>query len=172
MTQPTPTTGLRDRIRRAVCEAEGFVWDSDMLEPDEYGEVADMVLAVRDQEMDRLRADLDTCRDRYATSASNAMTELAAKDAELVAARSTIDRVQGLADWLASHAGLGVDLEADGIRRGVADRLRDALGEQPADTAEHCTHYVDQHNRHHTGITVTGCPWCAGRDTKTETNHA
>jgi hypothetical protein len=36
---------LRDRIRRAVCEAEGFTWDSDMLEPDEYGDHADMVLA-------------------------------------------------------------------------------------------------------------------------------
>jgi hypothetical protein len=36
---------LRDRIRRAVCEAEGFAWDSDMLEPDEYGDHADMVLA-------------------------------------------------------------------------------------------------------------------------------
>ncbi|WP_328436951.1 hypothetical protein OHA71_06595 [Streptomyces sp. NBC_00444] len=41
-----PATALRDRIRRAVCEAEGFAWDSDMLEPDEYGEVADTVLAV------------------------------------------------------------------------------------------------------------------------------
>jgi hypothetical protein len=37
---------LRDRIRQAVCEAEGFGWDTDMLEPDEYGEVADAVLAV------------------------------------------------------------------------------------------------------------------------------
>lgn len=37
---------LRDRIRRAICEAEGFAWDTDMLEPDEYGEVADAVLAV------------------------------------------------------------------------------------------------------------------------------
>lgn len=36
---------LRDRIRRAVCEAEGFAWDSDMLEPDEYGDHADAVLA-------------------------------------------------------------------------------------------------------------------------------
>jgi hypothetical protein len=45
--EPTPNrTALRDRIRRAVCEAEGFPWDSDMLEPDEYGEVADAVLAV------------------------------------------------------------------------------------------------------------------------------
>ncbi|WP_404974764.1 hypothetical protein [[Kitasatospora] papulosa] len=39
-------TPLRDRIRRAVCEAEGFAWDTDMLEPDEYGEHADAVLAV------------------------------------------------------------------------------------------------------------------------------
>lgn len=46
-------TVLRDRIRRAVCEAEGFAWDSDMLEPDEYGEVADMVLAVLPPPVDR-----------------------------------------------------------------------------------------------------------------------
>jgi hypothetical protein len=39
-------TALRDAIRRAVCEAEGFAWDPDTLEPDEYGEVADAVLAV------------------------------------------------------------------------------------------------------------------------------
>ncbi|MBB1252893.1 hypothetical protein H3146_05865 [Streptomyces sp. OF3] len=39
------TASLRDRIRQAVCEAEGFAWD-DMLEPDEYGEVADAVIAV------------------------------------------------------------------------------------------------------------------------------
>ncbi|ACX71171.1 hypothetical protein pZL12.94 [Streptomyces phage ZL12] len=43
----------RDRIRRAVCEAEGFAWDTDMLEPDEYGEVADAVLAVLDTPADR-----------------------------------------------------------------------------------------------------------------------
>ena len=37
---------FRDRIRRAICEAEGFDWDPDMLEPDEYGDHADAVLAV------------------------------------------------------------------------------------------------------------------------------
>ena len=42
---PVDRAALRDRIRRAVCEAEGFAWDSDMLEPDEYGDHADMVLA-------------------------------------------------------------------------------------------------------------------------------
>lgn len=36
---------LRDRIRRAICEASGFEWDDDSLEPDEYGEHADAVLA-------------------------------------------------------------------------------------------------------------------------------
>ena len=45
--------GLRDRIRRAVCEAEGFAWDTDMLEPDEYGEIADTVLAVLPAPADR-----------------------------------------------------------------------------------------------------------------------
>lgn len=48
-----PNTDLRDRIRRAICEAEGFAWDTDMLEPDEYGEVADAVLAVLPPPADR-----------------------------------------------------------------------------------------------------------------------
>ncbi|WP_200309690.1 hypothetical protein, partial [Streptomyces adelaidensis] len=43
---PTDRAALRDRIRQAVCEAEGFGWDTDMLEPDEYGDVADAVLSV------------------------------------------------------------------------------------------------------------------------------
>jgi hypothetical protein len=42
-------TALRDRLRRAICEAEGFAWDSDMLEPDEYGDHADAVLQVLDE---------------------------------------------------------------------------------------------------------------------------
>ncbi|WP_432091056.1 hypothetical protein [Streptomyces sp. NRRL F-5630] len=42
----SPAADLRDRIRRAVCEAEGFMWNEELLEPDEYGEVADAVLAV------------------------------------------------------------------------------------------------------------------------------
>lgn len=44
--QPEAETTLRDRLRRAVCEASGFAWDSEMLEPDEYGDHADAVLAV------------------------------------------------------------------------------------------------------------------------------
>jgi hypothetical protein len=60
---PATNQALRDRLRRAVCEAEGFAWDSDMLEPDEYGEVADMVLAVLPAPADRaatLREAADT----------------------------------------------------------------------------------------------------------------
>lgn len=42
-----PTDGdLRDRIRRAICEASGFEWAPDWQEADEYGEHADAVLAV------------------------------------------------------------------------------------------------------------------------------
>ncbi|WP_326592794.1 hypothetical protein [Streptomyces brevispora] len=52
--ETTPAdTGLRDRIRRAICEADGFGWDTDMLEPDEYGEQADAVLAVLPAPVDR-----------------------------------------------------------------------------------------------------------------------
>ncbi len=47
MTTPTPADQLRTRIRRAICEASGFDWDPDeLMEPDEYGEHADAVLAV------------------------------------------------------------------------------------------------------------------------------
>jgi hypothetical protein len=46
--------GLRDRIRRAICEASGFTWLPDeLLEPDEYGEHADAVLAVLPAPADR-----------------------------------------------------------------------------------------------------------------------
>ncbi|MEU0979085.1 hypothetical protein ABZ488_07680 [Streptomyces griseus] len=43
---PADRAATRDRIRRAICEASGFDWDPDTLEPDEYGEHADAVLAV------------------------------------------------------------------------------------------------------------------------------
>ncbi|MFJ5893814.1 hypothetical protein [Streptomyces californicus] len=44
---PADRAATRDRIRRAICEASGFTWLPDeLLEPDEYGEHADAVLAV------------------------------------------------------------------------------------------------------------------------------
>ncbi|MFD3741082.1 hypothetical protein [Streptomyces sp. NPDC058629] len=46
---PADRAPLRDRIRRAICEASGFTWLPDeLMEPDEYGEHADAVLAVLD----------------------------------------------------------------------------------------------------------------------------
>jgi hypothetical protein len=56
---PSRRAGLRDELRRAVCEAEGFAWDSDMLEPDEYGDHADTVLAVLYREWPWLRAEAE-----------------------------------------------------------------------------------------------------------------
>lgn len=58
-TTPSRRAGLRDALRRAVCEAEGFAWDSDMLEPDEYGDHADTVLAVLYREWPWLRAEAE-----------------------------------------------------------------------------------------------------------------
>ncbi|MFD4795972.1 hypothetical protein [Streptomyces anulatus] len=44
---PADRAATRDRIRRAICEASGFTWLPDeLVEPDEYGEHADAVLAV------------------------------------------------------------------------------------------------------------------------------
>lgn len=72
-TTPSRRAGLRDALRRAICEAEGFTWDSDMLEPDEYGDHADAVLAVLYREWPWLRAEAEdaatdhtTLRDRIA----------------------------------------------------------------------------------------------------------
>jgi hypothetical protein len=58
-TTPSRRAGLRDALRRAACEAEGFAWDSDMLEPDEYGDHADAVLAVLYREWPWLRAEAE-----------------------------------------------------------------------------------------------------------------
>jgi hypothetical protein len=87
---PPTQAALRNRIRRAVCEAEGFGWDTDMLEPDEYGEVADAVLAVLPAPVDRaavLREAADAAEDvaeslrkhhefERSTGALDVMTEL------------------------------------------------------------------------------------------------
>ncbi|MFJ6238847.1 hypothetical protein ACIQH0_32750 [Streptomyces griseus] len=51
---PADRAATRDRIRRAICEASGFDWLPDeLMEPDEYGEHADAVLAVLDPPADR-----------------------------------------------------------------------------------------------------------------------
>lgn len=104
---PTDQTALRDRIRRAVCEAEGFAWDTDMLEPDEYGEAADAVLAVLPDVVDRaaliaatVRACAEHLRDRY----SDTWTEDAARSLELNAARIERGEQTALLRRLAAEA--------------------------------------------------------------------
>jgi hypothetical protein len=93
---------LRDAIRRAVCEAEGFgyAWGTDMLEPDEYGEVADTVLAVlpapADQaaEIERLRAENERMRHELEVMYGGAFDSL--KPATVGQAAV----LRGAADWL------------------------------------------------------------------------
>lgn len=73
---PSRRAGLRDRIRRAICEAEGFMWDSDMLEPDEYGDHADTVLAVLYREWPWLRAEAEDDEELTAQEARDLADEL------------------------------------------------------------------------------------------------
>ena len=60
-------TELRDRIRRAICEAEGFDWDPDWLETDEYGGQADAVLAVLPPFVDRT-AEIEALHEEHKAS--------------------------------------------------------------------------------------------------------
>lgn len=53
---------------------------------------------------------------------------LAVLDQELERLRARLNRVQAIADQLAAHSRLGVDFEADSIRRGIAQQLHNALG--------------------------------------------
>ncbi|MFH9765138.1 hypothetical protein ACH4N4_30605 [Streptomyces microflavus] len=55
---------------------------------------------------------------------------LAVRDQEVERLRARLNRVQVIADRLAVQGRLGVDLEADSIRRGIAQQLHDALGAQ------------------------------------------
>ncbi|MEV6854766.1 hypothetical protein AB0M89_13265 [Streptomyces microflavus] len=56
---------------------------------------------------------------------------LAVRDQELERLRARLNRVQVIADRLAAQGRLGVDLEADSIRRGIAQQLHDALDATP-----------------------------------------
>ena len=107
----------------------------------DYGDQTAVALAVRDEEMDLLRADLNTCRDRHAVSADNALTEIRRLEAELVAARSTIDRVSAATDALATQAGdftshhnPACECSWGEALDQAAARIRAALAEQPETT--------------------------------------
>lgn len=133
-------TALRDRIRRAICEAEGFAWDTDMLEPDEYGEVADMVLAVLPEPTNRAVVLLEAAQHLYtalfpavyadmgqkaAEGVNRAVSELRRVAAEEQPAETeTVDRPAVLLEIATTLDGLA---ETDMIRKrrslGTARRL-------------------------------------------------
>lgn len=93
----TDRDGLRDRIRRAVCEAEGFAWDSDMLEPDEYGDHADMVLGALIGSDTDLRQAIDH-RDYWHGEAMAATARIIELERKLAAAPAVVSAVPGQAD--------------------------------------------------------------------------
>lgn len=94
-----------------------------------------------------------------------------------------VHRVRAIADRLAVHGRLGVDLEADGIRRGIADQLHAALRERTTKDrhpfeqdpqAEHvlvcrCSKWPD-HHIHGGEQTMCSCDTC--RTTRTTTTEA
>ncbi|PWG13926.1 hypothetical protein DF268_08655 [Streptomyces sp. V2] len=95
-TPPADRSALRDRIRRALCEADGnsSLWGNDMLEPDEYGETADAVLAVLPE-----AADLATARETARETNRRLNYEKQRLESELAAYRRAV------AQWEISERG-------------------------------------------------------------------
>lgn len=116
---PSHRAGLRDRIRRAVCEAEGFAWDSDMLEPDEYGEHADTVLAVLYREWPWLRAEAEDAALRRMAGEEQPPATRADDEVELKA-RAALARVRAIAERAAHN-----------VQRPAARLARRILAELP-----------------------------------------
>lgn len=121
-------TELRDRIRRAICEASGFTWlPDDLMEPDEYGEHADAVLAVLPAPTDRAAAVQPADRrDRWEHAAW--------------AAGRTVDR-NALAAYMAVADTEQAALRAE-VKRLRTDRATDRCG-----SCEHETRYHDVDGR-------------------------
>lgn len=90
--------GLRDRIRRAICEAEGFAWDTDMLEPDEYGEVADAVLTVLPAPADRATVLTDTERTMLTYALDEAQEHIWYRDGFTDEDQAAVTSLRRLAD--------------------------------------------------------------------------
>nr|WP_202513694.1 hypothetical protein [Streptomyces sp. SID8373] len=60
-------------------------------------------------------------------SGASVVAQQATVAREVERLRGIVARCQSLADWLTRHSSLGVDMEADSIRRAIGDRLRTAL---------------------------------------------
>lgn len=103
----TDQPSLRDRIRRAICEASGFTWLPDeLMEFDEYGEHADAVLAVLPEPADadrlqgkilELESELAKVRDLLRTENQRANDAIDREDAaEQAALEAFADRAAAL----------------------------------------------------------------------------
>ncbi|MFE0470544.1 hypothetical protein ACFW2V_02860 [Streptomyces sp. NPDC058947] len=147
-TPPAEQTAFRDRIRRAICEAEGFMWNEELLEPDEYGEVADAVLAVLPPPVSRadviaatVRACAEHLRERYAD-------------------RWTADAVDSL------------ELNAARIERGEPTALLRRMADeaQPAERRCTCSHPADEHSVYGCEDDC-GCEWMPKRKPPMDPAH-
>jgi hypothetical protein len=141
---PAPATGqaaLRDRIRRAVCEAEGFGWDTDMLEADEYGDHADAVLAVLPAPVDR-------------AAVLREAADLAEEVAESLRKHHEFERSTGALDVMTE------------LRR-MADETQQGPVQPDTPRCAHCTHPKGDHSdrKDHTpSRIVPRRPWCHACD--------
>jgi hypothetical protein len=154
----TDRAALRDRIRRVLCErdGQGALWGTDMLEPDEYGQVADAVLAVLPAPADRA-AEIERLREKYlaglnhADEVNNALMEEVQRYADgkerpvlwsvynamhkrAITAEATVARVRRLHDALDEETAL--TSPNDEITRGAAARKIAAALDGWTDPAE------------------------------------
>ena len=91
--------GLRDRIRRVLCDldGQGALWGTDMLEPDEYGDHADMVLGALIGSDTDLRQAIDH-RDYWHGEAMAATARIIELERKLAAAPAAVSAVPGQTD--------------------------------------------------------------------------
>lgn len=129
---PADRAALRDLIRRAVCEAEGFMWNTELLEPDEYGEVADAVLAVlpepadqaAEERIEQAEADAELhARNTLTVTNERESYRKAWKDEQQRRVKAETDVKRLTADRAAAYA--------QGIRAAITELKRDALGVLP-----------------------------------------
>lgn len=150
-TQADDRADLRDRIRRALCEASGngFMWGTDMLEPDEYGDVADAVLAVLPPTADRaavIAATARACAEHLRDTYSDMWTADAARSLELHAARIERGEPTALLHRMADKAQQQPDTET-----------------QPATCAE-CDHPHAAHREGDDPVSPGQCSACPDDD--------
>jgi hypothetical protein len=178
---PADRAELRDRIRRAVCEAEGFAWDSDLLEPDEYGEVADAVLAVlpapAETELRRELAASERIRANADFHLGQEMSRRQLAEKEISRLRAVVARLRRMTDYWEQQlpdvirtpavvSAIRAALEAvDDVRR-LAGEARDERETQAvtvsptaallASRCDTCLHTLNWH-RNDVGCTVVLC---------------